>query len=241
MEPHNGVEYQSFLSALCRKRHVKRYLELGVQSGFNLAQIPVDLAVGVDPEFDLQVDVTRKKVSTHLYRLTSDEYFSLHAAEMRSQGGFDFTFIDGMHLFEYLLRDFYNAEASSSQFGLIAMHDCLPFDGDMIRRDYSIPNPNPGPYQTFWTGDVWKIVPILQKYRADLRVYLVDCWPTGVVVVGNLDPASRVLQKQYYEIVDEYASFPNDRGALEEFYQIHKLTSAKDILNAYDHTIYFNV
>jgi len=35
----------------------------------------------------------------------------------------------------------------------------------------------------FWTGDVWKIVPALIKFRPDLRVFTIACPPTGLTVV----------------------------------------------------------
>lgn len=237
--PHLGIEYKDFLRVLCERRGVKNYLEIGVQSGANLSNIRVDNAVGVDPEFALKFDVTLNKNIIRLYRMTGDTFFHHFACQDPEESKFDFSFLDGMHLFEYLLRDIYNAERFSSRAGVIAMHDCLPFDGEMIERDYQTIQRTPGPYSTFWTGDVWKVVPILKKYRPDLRITLIDCSPTGLVCLSNLDPNSRVLEKDYYQIIDEFKTMPNDLAAINDFYANNELISAAKILHQYDHTLFF--
>ena len=38
----------------------------------------------------------------------------------------DLVFIDGLHLFEFALRDFFNAEAWCSRTSTIVLHDCVP-------------------------------------------------------------------------------------------------------------------
>ena len=58
-------------------------------------------------------------------------------------------------------------------------------------------------YQKAWTGDVWKLVPILRRFRPDLQVDCVNCPPTGLVVVSKLDRSSTVLSGKYQAIVDE--------------------------------------
>jgi hypothetical protein len=52
-----------------------------------------------------------------------------------------------------------------------------------------------------WTGDVWRVEPILRAWRPDLHMALVDTQPTGVLVVWGLDPASTVLADEYDEII----------------------------------------
>jgi hypothetical protein len=52
-----------------------------------------------------------------------------------------------------------------------------------------------------WTGDVWRIEPILRRWRPDLRVALVDTEPTGVMVAYRLNPASVELAEAYDDIV----------------------------------------
>ena len=104
-----------------------------------------------------------------------------------------------MHLFEFLLRDFMNTEAASLPQGVIALHDCVPFDDAMTVRDHTTRT------MRAWTGDVWKIIPILQEFRPDLRIEVLDCPPTGLVLVSNLDPENHVLRENYDSILARFA------------------------------------
>ncbi|GAB6842392.1 hypothetical protein JCM2811A_13930 [Methylorubrum rhodinum] len=63
---------------------------------------------------------------------------------------------------------------------------------------------------TWWLGDVWKIVPILKKYRADLKLYVVSAPPTGLVLVSNLNPQCTILKDNYAQIIEEMASMNFD-------------------------------
>ena len=47
----------------------------------------------------------------------------------------DLSFIDGMHLFEYVLRDFMNVERFSRWDTAIVLDDMLPRDVDEAARD----------------------------------------------------------------------------------------------------------
>lgn len=238
---HEGTEYKEFLASLCQKREIKLYLEVGVQNGFNLSNISVETAIGVDPAFDIKIDVTRGKKNLHLFKMTSDTFFRDKGSFVSDLGGADISFLDGMHYFEYLLRDFYNAEARAARNGIIAMHDCMPFDGDMIERFYQ-PHLRPeGPYRTFWTGDVWKVIPILKKFRPDLRVQLIDCNPTGLVCVSNLDPSSKILEENYYDIVQEFSALPNNAEEIEKLYGENQITKAINIISGDEHTLFFRV
>lgn len=239
--PYTGLLYQDFIARLVAEREARTYLEIGVQNGINLSKISVPSAFGVDPGFALTVDPTAGKESLRLYRMTSDRFFRDHAAEVRSAGPLDFAFLDGMHLFEYLLRDVYNTERLCGRAGLITIHDCLPFDGEMIERQNNTPGRTPGPWAAAWTGDVWKILPILQKYRPDLKVILVDCAPTGLVCVTNLDPSSTVLEDRYLDIVAEYHAMPNDRAALAAFFDTQQIVSADALLANFGHSLPFRI
>lgn len=95
-----------------------------------------------------------------------------------------FSFLDGMHLFEFLLRDFIAAEKASGPNGVIAMHDCCPFSHEMTTRDLDNLPQGGGA----WTGDVWKLIPILREYRPDLKLTVLNAAPTGLVFVSGLKP-----------------------------------------------------
>ena len=235
-EPHKGLKYPDFIAQLVKEREAQVYLEVGVQSGVNISRIEVDTAYGVDPTFNFSADPARGKRVLKLYRMTSDAFFRRHAADVTRDGGLDFSFLDGMHLFEYL-----NAEAVSNPGGLITLHDCLPFDGEMIERINNYEGRTPGPFAGAWTGDVWKVIPLLEKYRPDLSIVLVDCEPTGLVCISGLDPASTVLSDHYLRIVRDGAEMGNDARALEAFYDGRRIVRTQDVLDGFGQSLHFRV
>ncbi len=127
-------------------------------------------------------------------------------------------FLDGLHHFEVLLRDFLNTEKHCRRGSIILLHDCLPIDAHIARRlmeddTYRERSAYPG----HWAGDVWKTLAILKKARNDLKIVVYDSAPTGLVAITNLDPNSTALEERYFELVAEYA--PKDLfDDADEFY-----------------------
>jgi hypothetical protein len=118
----------------------------------------------------------------------------------------DLAFIDGMHHFEYALRDFMNLERFSNSASTILIHDCLPIDETTADRERST---------DVWSGDIWRLILLLREWRPGLQVAVIDSGPTGLGLVRGLDPTSSVLRDHYDEIVAQYISLPY-RGANDE-------------------------
>ncbi|WP_163005978.1 class I SAM-dependent methyltransferase [Methylobacterium brachiatum] len=238
---HRGVFYQDFMKELSAKRETKLYLEVGVRFGEVFSLITADVAIGVDPDFQLSSNIVARKRKSILFPTTSDAFFARPNLVDEIGGRPDLIFLDGMHLFEFLLRDFYNAESISAKNGLIIMHDCLPLNSAMAERDMAksvelgIDSEHPG----YWTGDVWKVISILQTYRPDLKIYYINCPPTGLVCVTNLDPTNTVLKEKYLDIASEFISLPNDTRNIENLYGNISITDSAAVLNGFDHSIYF--
>jgi hypothetical protein len=130
----------------------------------------------------------------------------------------DFSYIDGLHLIENVLRDFINVESHCHNDSVIAVHDCIPLDPYMATRnesDFSFRDRSP--YKGWWTGDVWKLLLILKQYRPDLRVTAFDAPPTGLVVIQNLDPFSQVLCQHRSEIEREFRTPANELTIFGQF------------------------
>ncbi|WP_460811157.1 class I SAM-dependent methyltransferase [Microlunatus endophyticus] len=108
---------------------------------------------------------------------------------------FDLTFIDGLHLFEFALRDFINAERHSSNRGVIIFDDMLPRSVDEAARVR---------HTNGWTGDVYSMLGVFAKYRPELSVITVDTRPTGLLMITGLDPANTVLRDHYDQILQEF-------------------------------------
>jgi hypothetical protein len=93
----------------------------------------------------------------------------------------------------------------------------------------------------WWTGDVWRLLPILKKYRSDLRVLFVDCPPTGLVAVTNLAPQSEVLRHEYYTILDEFRCLELSSYGLDQLWALFPTLSSQDILAEDALTSFFSV
>jgi len=107
----------------------------------------------------------------------------------------DLAFIDGLHLFEFALRDFISLERFCSADSIILIHDVYPIDRTSAARERA---------SWFWSGDIWRLILALKKYRPDLMVNVIGTRPTGLGIVQNLDPDSRVLVDRQDEIIKEF-------------------------------------
>ena len=198
-----GPRYTELLTALHQRLAPRTYVEIGVATGDSLAPLlPSTRAVGIDPQPRLTRPVGP---NVQIYRMLSDEYFEqrdLHA----DLGGAapDLAFIDGAHIFDQALRDFINVEQRATRDTTILLHDTYPLDRFTSQRTRRSP---------FWSGDVWRLVLILRKYRPDLVLRNVATAPTGLCIVRNLDPSSRVLADNLDAIIDEFMAL--DYGVLD--------------------------
>lgn len=205
----DGQNYLDFLGELHLNLKPAWYLEIGTQKGYSLARAR-GAAIAIDPAFQIETKTFAALPELHMFQLTSDAFFETGWIA-RNAVQLDFAFLDGMHLFEFLLRDFLNTERASHPGGCIAMHDCVPFNRVMALRDWD------KSVTKSWTGDVWKILPILRQYRPQLRVDVVDCAPTGLVVVTGLDPNDRVLEQNYDAIHAEWMGRSLDDYGIDRF------------------------
>ena len=165
-----------FLQELHLLIRPKKYFEIGVQFGHSLKLAQGDtVAIGVDPH----PRISEFESGATIHNMTSDEFFT-HGHLVTALGhDIDLAFIDGMHLYEYALRDFFNIEAYSHKKTVVVFDDIYPRNQREGAR-----TPDPGD----WAGDVWKVYPILRTIRPDLKLILVDVAPTGALVVLNLNP-----------------------------------------------------
>jgi hypothetical protein len=106
-------------------------------------------------------------------------------------------FIDGMHLFEYALRDFINVEKYSSKNTIVVIDDIFPGSSAQAARDRRT---------RAWTGDVWKLLLILRNYRPDLELMTLNASPTGLLCITNMNPYCTILEDAYDRIVEEWVN-----------------------------------
>ncbi len=214
-----GMHYIRFLATLHSQHIFDWYLEVGCRSGESFAPVR-SKTIAVDPFFRAASNIIGKKPALHVFQATSDDFFA-SGFLARNDIRLSLAFLDGMHLFEFLLRDFMNAEAAMDPKGAILMHDCVPFGLKMTRRDLdNLPD-------GAWTGDVWKLIPILQQWRPDLTITVLDCQPTGLVCISGLDPENRVLRENYDRIVADYSDTDIKAFGVERFFASFEFTGAR--------------
>src|SRR5262245_20991235 len=205
----NGsTNYLDFLSNLASESGAQTYLEIGTQAGSSLARIDCP-SIAVDPSLSLSVEVVGKKPICMLFQMTSDDFFKRYDPVRLLGRRLDVAFLDGMHLYEFLLRDLINTDKYCQRGSVIALHDCITPTFEMTSRECRGATLN-RKYLNYWTGDVWKIIPILKAYRPDMEVQYVDCPPTGLVILTRLDPSSNVLAANYDTIVSEFRERGDD-------------------------------
>ncbi len=218
-----GPDYREVLSWIHSILKPATYVEIGVHSGGSLALIRRGtLTVGIDPE---PAGGSVCPPGVQLYRLTSGRFFREHDLS-RILGGqpVAFALIDGLHLFEQALDDLYNLERYMARDGVIAVHDTIPLDRETSSRERTT---------EFYTGDVWKIIPFLSRYRPELEIVTVLTFPSGLTLVRGFDPnyahnrlsgqvfEFRELDHDYFEQYrkDFLRTIPNQRAAIEDFCQ----------------------
>ena len=112
------------------KNKYKNYLEIGCNSDDVFNHITIE-KTGVDP------------VSGGNFRGTSDEFFS------QNSKNYDCIFIDGLHVYQQVIKDILNSIKILNNNGVIILHDCLPKSIGHQRVPRTRYN---------WNGDVWKAV-----------------------------------------------------------------------------------
>jgi len=195
-----GVKgHMQILDFFHSERTPKTYLEIGVNEGHSIILANKKTkTIGIDP---MNFIVYLLNKNTKMYFMASDDFFEKYDVVKLFKGQkIDLAFIDGMHLFDYALRDFISVEKNCHNDSTIIIHDTIPKDKETSGREMPI---------GFWTGDVYKIILILKKYRPDLKLYNFGETP-GICIVKNLDPASSVLKDNYDKIIQEYMNLTFD-------------------------------
>jgi hypothetical protein len=187
-------EYLTVLDKIQQRLRPRTYVEIGVRFGTSMQlALPGTVTVGIDPAAEIRYPVPRR---TRIFSTTSDDFFATH--DLRTELGgqpVDMAFIDGMHLFEFALRDFVNIERAAAPGSAILVHDCYPIDAATAARERTT---------KLWSGDIWKLTLALRDRRPDLSVVTIDAAPTGLALITNLDPTSRVLGDDLDGVIDEY-------------------------------------
>ena len=160
----NRVE---LINRLIQSRNYKRYLEIGVDTGFCFSNINIEHKDGVDPGSDMGgVGNFKHEVR---YQMTSDEFFRDVA---NSVPKYDIIFIDGLHHSEQVTKDLNNGLKVLNKDGCIILHDCTPIDepAQIVPRQ-----------QEVWNGDVWKSLVEYRKANPNTAFVIDSDYGLGIV------------------------------------------------------------
>ncbi len=188
-----GEHYYQMLRRVHEYHRPATYLEVGVSKGESLALVrPETLALGIDPKPRVAFALTSNQ---KVFAQTSDDFFAHeNVTQLLGERPLDMAFIDGMHRFEYALRDFVNIEPLCRPGSLVFVHDCFPIDARSAAREQ---------ITAFWSGDIWRLIVLLKKYRPDLTIHTIGAQPTGLGLITGLDPTSTVLRSRLPELIAE--------------------------------------
>jgi len=216
----SGEHYLQVTARILEALKPRTYVEIGVEHGtsLRLVQAPT-LAIGIDPEPKLAGPLAANQ---KVFVETSDAFFATRDPRAELGGlPIDLAFIDGMHQFEFALRDFYNLERFCTRDSTILIDDCYPLNRETAERDRR---------REFWSGDIWRLILLLKKYRPDLAIHIIATPPCGLAVVRRVDPDSHFLREHYDRLCREFLAvdyafleddmarklnlFPNDWGKI---------------------------
>lgn len=189
-----GEPYLTLMRRIHRHLKPLTYVEVGVFRGESIKLVqPATIALGVDPQPMLPFEPSP---NMRIFAQTSDDFFARPDLSAQLQGlPLDLGFIDGMHNFEFALRDFINLERLCTPASTILVHDCFPLDRLTAERTRTT---------AFWSGDIWRLVLLLKKYRPDLSINVIAAPITGLGVIRKLDPSSRVLADNLESVCAEF-------------------------------------
>lgn len=146
--------HTDLLNYYASTRNLTKYLEIGVQkSKNNFDKIKCPYKIGVDPDIN--------SGATHI--MESDTFFKFYGHPLNK---LDLIFIDGLHTYEQVKKDFENSLTYLSDKGIIVIHDCLPQNepGTRVPRETKV-----------WWGDVYKLIFDLPGYNGiAFQTYNID-------------------------------------------------------------------
>ncbi len=204
------------IKSLMKSKKLNNYLEVGVSNGHVFFRIKSSFKVAVDPSFAFdkmrvmgKLFVNPYNVFNRYFETTSDDFFLKNAKRVFENKKPELILIDGMHEYDFALRDIENTLNYMSDNGVIVVHDCNPQTKEAASsyKEYA-----EGNYSRFWNGDVWKAILHLQCHRKDLNVFVLDAdHGLGIITRGVPDQVLNFSQKEIEAFT--YEDFEKSRAS----------------------------
>jgi len=203
------MNYLDALDVLHHRLAPSSYVEIGCRQGVSLARAQCP-AIAIDPDFEV---CHALHAPTRIFKEASDAFFANRDLTSLIGGTFDLAFIDGMHKSEYALRDFFNLECHAGPNSMIVIDDVLPQDISWTTRERET---------MAWTGDIYKIIPLLRRTRPDLKIEIFDIEMKGMALISNLSPLNTSLKDNLQNHEAFLQSNASALGSAEEIREVLK-------------------
>jgi hypothetical protein len=180
------VQRFQLINHLIKTHQFKKYLEIGIFDGYTFNKIECQTKHGVDPGVE---GITALSVT---HRMPSDDFFEI------CTDTYDIIFIDGLHEYHQVVKDFNNSLKYINYNGYILLHDCNPVD-ELSQ--------NPKRETVSWNGDVWKAFLLIKS--ANPHAFVLDTdFGIGVVHANQkLYPVTNIdLDMAWSEFVKDKQS-----------------------------------
>ena len=197
------------INYLADKIKAKKYLEIGVDQGFNFENIKIEHKVGVDP-YSPYPGVIKE---------TSDDFFKNNTEK------FDIVLVDGLHHSDQVYKDIINALDCLNPHGYIICHDMLPTNEEMQIIPFS---------SGMWTGDCWKAFVELRQTRNDLEMFTIDTdMGLGVIKKGHQTKLNITEEINYNNFTHNKHMWMNVYSLLDFYKEIGEKDILKSLLSHY--------
>jgi hypothetical protein len=216
---------------LIDKKKCRRYLEIGVFNGEVFFKIQAPYKFAVDPQFRFVRETKYKMIFKNLSNInaryfskTSDDFFKEDAPKSFSKKKIDLCFIDGMHEFDFVLRDTLNTLKYLDDNGVIILHDCNPLTAE---AEVSFAKWQKRGLTGEWNGDVWKMIVRLRSLHDDINVFTLDTdQGLGIITKGTPHTKLNFTEEQIQRLTfndfdsnrEEWLNLKPESYLLEYFY-----------------------
>lgn len=180
-----GPSYLHALQLIHDHLKAETYLEIGVAGGGSLGMAGNQCqAIGIDPGFTIGTSI---RAWAKLFKLPSDDYFAQNdTREILSGKDVQLAFIDGLHTFDQVFRDLLNVMPFVGAESHVILHDVYPVHALMAERERR---------SIFWTGDVWKVLFLIEEFLPDLKYTTIPAAPSGLMLIKGFDAKAREIDE----------------------------------------------
>ena len=194
------IAYGNFTSylinSLIKKKNAKNYLEIGTQFGYTLEAVKFSNRIGIDPNPRHRIKNLPSGMKS--LKITSDDFF-----DREKDISFDFIYIDGLHVFKQVYKDFINSANHLSQGGQILLDDVIPIDSFSadVNQTRAVYERNiRGNNSKSWQGDCFKLLHLIAKEMPFIEIKTI-IYPGNAQALLSFIDTNRKLEfnNHFYE------------------------------------------